>query len=127
MSRAAQKIVFVCSSLIDGNLINKIIEAKTLNEASLLFYGDYKVEPQQILGPFAKKKIKPIDSSNIPLIFSADTKRAYYNDWLVNAFILKEPKNYSYLIFVKRLDDSNKSPPKGTIIIPNSELRFIDE
>jgi hypothetical protein len=76
------------------------------------------------MGPFYKKRAQVLESTRV-LKFTNQTKRAQYNDWLVNAFILKEPVDQAYLVFIKRLDDKKLPTPKGTITVPVSELRFI--
>jgi hypothetical protein len=59
------------------------------------------------------------------LKFSNQTKKAIYNDWLVDAFLLQEPENQAYLVFIKRVDDKKLPSPKGTITVPITDLRFV--
>lgn len=80
--------------------------------------------PKEILGPFYKKRAQVIENTR-SLKFSNQTKKAVYNDWMVNAFLLKEPENQAYLVFIKRVDDKKLPIPKGTITVPISDLRFI--
>lgn len=127
MSRkGARQIVFVCASLADtGELITKIIPAESPDEASKAFVNEFTVQPKEVLGPFYKKRTRILESTRV-LKFGSENKPAVFNDWVVNAFLLKEPENHAYLIFVKRVDDDKSIPyPKGTIVVPVSELRFL--
>lgn len=123
--RGTRQIVFVCVSLAnDGNLISQIIAASSEDEAAKLFYDQYFIKPKDILGPFYRKR-KQVFENIRTLRFTNQTKKAIYNDWLVNAFLLQEPDGYAYLVFVKRMDDKKIPIPKGTITVPISDLRFI--
>lgn len=104
--------------------MTKVIPASSPEEASSLFVEHYSVSPKEILGPFYKKRAQVIENTRT-LKFSNQTKKAIYNDWMVNAFLLKEPENQAYLVFIKRIDDKKLPIPKGTITVPISDLRFI--
>lgn len=124
--RGERQIVFVCSSIDNfGNLNNKIIEAKNREDADILFTEQNGLKAKEILGPFYKKKIGVLDNPK-SIRISNTTKKAIYNNWFVTAFLLLEPENYAYLIFNKRIDDKKVSSPKGTIVVPFSDLRFCD-
>ena len=43
---------------------------------------------------------------------------------IVNAMFLKEPESHAFLVFIKRIDDKKIPFPKGTIVVPISDLRF---
>lgn len=122
-----KQIFFVCSSILDGNLISKIVSAQSEDEAFSLFNNSENVKPQIILGPFYKKRVKPIDNIQM-LKFSTDNKvrKGIYDDWIVNVFNLLEPANHAYLVFIKRVDDKKVSSPKGIIVIPLSKVRFLE-
>jgi len=123
--RGARQTVFVCAGISSNNeLITRIIAAETPKEATDLFVGQVGFQPKEVLGPFYKKKTQVIESSRI-LKFSNQTKKAHYNNWLVDAFLLQEPENQAYLVFIKRIDDKNLPSPKGTITVPVSDLRFL--
>lgn len=126
MSRkGARPIVFVCACVSSvGDLITKVIPANSPDEASKLFFEQYNVTPKEVMGPFYKKRAQVIENTRV-LKFSNQTKKAIYSDWYVNAFLLKEPENQAYLVFIKRVDDKKVPSPKGTITVPVSELRFI--
>lgn len=125
MSRkGARPTVFVCSCISIGELITKIIPANSPDEASQLFSEQYGMMPKEVLGPFYKKRAQVIESTRV-LKFSNQNKKAIYDDWYVNAFLLKEPENQAYLVFIKRVDDKKIPAPKGTITVPVSELRFV--
>jgi len=126
MSRkGARQTVFVCSSVTDGgDLLNKILAAETQDDAGKLFLEQTSCKAKEILGPFYKKRAQVIETTRV-LKFSNQTKKAIFNEWLVNAFLLKEPENHAYLVFIKRVDDKKASTPTGTITVPISDLRFI--
>lgn len=122
--RGTRPTFFVCVAIDNGNLITKVIAAATVVDAKTTFKTQYVVEPQEVMGPFFKKRAQVLENTRT-LKFSNQTKRAIYNDWLVNAFLLKEPENQAYLVFIKRNDDKKQPAPQGTIIVPVSELRFL--
>lgn len=125
MRKKLRQVVFVCSSISQsGELINKIIEANSVSEASLIFFEQYSLKAKEILGPFYRKKTQILENTRT-LKFSNQSRKAIYNDWIVNALFLKEPENYAYLVFIKRVDNKKMSPPKGTITVPISDLRFL--
>jgi hypothetical protein len=121
-----RKIFWVCSVITEDNkLLNNIINSNTQEEASSIFEQQNNgIKPKEILGPFYKKKTQILESTR-SLKFTSQSKKMYYNDWLVNALFLEEPKDCAYLIFVKRVDDKKLPHPKGAIITPISELRNI--
>lgn len=122
--RGVRQIVFVCSSISNqGELINKIIPAESQDDASKLFFEQFSIKPKEILGPFYKKRAQVLENTRT-LKFSNKTMKAIYNDWEVTAFLLNEPEKYAYLVFNKC--SGNKPVPKGTVVVPISDLRFID-
>jgi hypothetical protein len=126
MSRkGVRQVVYVCSSIGEnGDLINRIIAASSQDEAGNLFSEQTSLKAKEILGPFYKKKSHVLETTRM-LKFSNQTKKAIFNDWYVNAFLLKDPENQAYLVFIKRVDGKKASAPTGTIIVPISDLRFM--
>lgn len=123
--RGARQVVYVCSAITEGgDLLNKILPASTQEEAGKLFFEQTKNKAKEILGPFYKKRTQVFETTRT-LKFSNITKKAIFNDWMVNAFLLKEPEDHAYLVFIKRIDDKRASSPVGTIIVPISDLRFV--
>lgn len=123
--RGPRPLVFICACLTPNKeMIVKSIIAQTQAEASDLFKSQFLYSPQEILGPFLKKRTQVIETTR-ELKFSNQIKKAIYNDWVVNAFILQEPENQAYLVFLNRTDDKKVPIPKGTITVPISDLRFI--
>lgn len=123
--KGARPVVFVCAAIDTNNaLCTKIIEASNQEEAISLFKEQFSFEPREVLGPFFKKRAQVIENTRV-LKFSNENKQAIYNDWLVNAFLLSEPVNQAYLIFIKRTDGKKVPTPKGTITVPISDLRFL--
>lgn len=123
--KGPRQTFFVCASISeDGELITEIIAGTSPSEATQKFTDKFAIEPKNVLGPFFKKRAQVLENTRT-LQFTNQTKKAVYNDWLVNAFILKEPENQAYLVFIKRVDDKKMPTPKGTITVPVSDLRFI--
>ena len=120
--RGARQIVFVCSSIIDQKLVSHTIEATTTEEAVEIFLKEYQVKAQVVHGPFYRKKQGVLDNTR-SIKFTGQSKTAIYNDWLVNALILKDPENCAYLLFDKRVDDKKVPKPVGTFIVKLDDLR----
>jgi len=122
--KGARQIVFVCVALSPQNeLVMKTVAAPTPHEASALFAEQYHFPAKEVAGPFYKKRAQVIEATRT-LRFSEQIKRAEYNGWMVDAMLLKEPENRAYLLFIKRLDNKKQPAPKGTVIVPISDLRF---
>jgi len=123
-STRQRKNFFVCMAIINHELVHDTIAADTANVAIQYFENKFKIKPKETLGPFIKRKSKPVTiTSNIK--FDGKPRKALYQDWLVNCFTLKDPENCVFLIYLKNKDDASKQPPKGTTIVPISEVRFI--
>jgi hypothetical protein len=123
--KGPRQLVFVCASIAsNGDLITKVIPAASPAEATQMFTEQFSISPKEILGPFFKKRAQVLEVTR-ELKFTKETRKAVYNDWVVNAFILKEPENQAYLVFIKRADDKKLPLPKGTITVPVADLRFI--
>ena len=124
--RGPRPVVFVCIGMNPDKpeFISRVIRAVSQDEASALFLEHTKSKAQTIHGPFRPKRAQVLENTRT-LKFTDQSFKAFYNDWEVTAFILKEPENNAYLVFIKRADDKKIPPPKGTIIVPVSELRFI--
>lgn len=122
MDKKASRQVFVCVDY--SHEITKIIAAESSAEASKIFLEEFSFSPKEILGPFLKKKV-PVIQNIKELKFTNQTRKAIYNDWFVNAFLLKEPDETAYLVFLKRADDKKLPTPKGIVVVPVNDLRFI--
>lgn len=122
--RGSRQTFFVCASVSNGELVTQVVPAASPTEASETFQQKHACSPKQIMGPFYKKRTQVLESTRV-LNFTNEVKKAHFNDWLVNAFILKEPADQAFLVFVKRIDDKKTPIPKGTITVPLAELRFI--
>lgn len=120
-----KKNIFVCSAISsDSELISKDFIADSESEASNLFEKEFNLLPRIILGPFIKKKNKEVIQPKT-INFSKPSKRAIYNEWLVNAFEIKESEKESFIIYIKPIDNSKKQKINNTCIIPKSELTYI--
>lgn len=125
--REPRPVFFVCAAINveKTDVISKVIQAVSQNEAGSLFLEQAGVKASVIHGPFRPKKAQVIENTRSLKFTNEPQKQAFYNDWEVNAFVLKEPKEHAYLIFIKRIDGKKQSPPNGTIIVPISDLRFV--
>lgn len=123
--KGTRQTVFVCATITDNNeLLTQIIATESPKEAADIFLKQTSFPVKEVLGPFYKKKTQVIENTRV-LKFSNQTRKAIYNDWLVDAFLLQEPENQAYLVFIKRVDDKKLPSPKGTITVPITELRFM--
>jgi hypothetical protein len=123
--KGPRQTYFVCISMRAGeDFVSRVIPASSPQDASTAYKEQVGIEPKEILGPFFKKRAQVLENTRT-LKFTNKTKRAIYNDWVVNAFILKEPENQAYLVFISRVDNKPLPKPKGTITVPVSDLRFI--
>jgi len=126
--RGPRPVVFVCVAMHPtkpNEPISKVIQAVSQNEAASFFLEQFGIKAQTIHGPFRPKRAQVIESTR-SFKFGDKSITTEYNGWEVTAFFLKEPENHAYLIFVKRLDNQKVAPPKGTIIVPISELKIED-
>lgn len=128
MSRNGPRpVVFVCIGIdpeVPGEFISKVIQASSQEEASSFFLQQTGRRAKTIHGPFRPKRAQVLENTRT-LKFSDQTYKAIYNDWFVNAMILKEPEDHAYLVFIKRVDDKKQSAPKGTVVVPISDLRQV--
>jgi hypothetical protein len=124
-NRRSRPLYFVCAAVSgQGDLIVKTIPAISPKEAMDIFGKEFALAPQEVLGPFYKKRTQILESTRT-LKFSNQSKKALYNGWIVNAFMLKEPTDQAFLIFIKREDGKKLPLPKGTITAPIADLRFV--
>lgn len=124
--RGPRPVVFVCIGMNTekSEFVSRVIQAVSQEEAASFFFEQTKLKAQTIHGPFRPKRAQVLENTRT-LKFSDQSRKAIHNEWEVTAFILKEPENCAYLVFIKRVDDKKLPAPKGTVIVPVSELRFI--
>lgn len=127
--RGPRAVVFVCIALdLDKNeIISKVIKSVSQEEASSLFLDQTGIKATIIHGPFRPKRTQVLENTRTLKFSNNPQKKAIFNEWEVNALFLKEPENHAYLIFIKRVDDKKQTPPKGTVVVPISDLRIINE
>jgi len=127
MSKKGRQIFYVCIGSGDdvGEFVAKTIAAETPAEASSLFKEETLLDPREVLGPFYKKRTQVLETTRT-LKFTKQVNRAIYDNWVVNAFMLEEPENQAYLVFIGRTDGKKIPFPKGTITVPVSELRLVN-
>jgi hypothetical protein len=124
-NRSKKKNIFVCSAINNNlELISKYFEADSESDASKLFEKEFNFLPKIILGPFTKKKVLEV-SQEKTINFSNPSKKAIYNQWIVNAFEIKENDKECFIIYVKPVDNIKKQKINNTCIIPTSELTYI--
>lgn len=125
--RGARPIFFVCAAVSEqGELLTKIVNATTSLDAKKLFQGEFGVNPKEIMGPFHKKQTQILEvTRELKFVKNDKSRRAIYHDWLVDAFLLSDPPEHAYLVFQKRIDDKKVTPPKGTVTVPVTDLRFV--
>ena len=124
MKRGRRQLIFVCGDIIEGEMIMKAIPASSQAEVIQIFTDTYKKAPKIVLGGYYSQRTQVLETTRV-LKFSNQTKKAIYNDWMVNAFILTDPIDHAYLVFLKRMDDKKIPNPKGTITVPITDLRFL--
>jgi hypothetical protein len=111
-------------AIINHELVHDVIPAENSADAIKVFEEKFSSKPKEVLGPFIKRKSKPIQITT-SLKFDGKPRKAIYNGWLVNSFSLKEPENCVFIIFIKDTENLSRVPPKGTTIVPINEIRFI--
>jgi hypothetical protein len=107
------------------DFVSKSIQAVSQDEAASFFFEQTGMKAKVIHGPYRPKRAQVIENTRT-LKFASEQKKALYNDWEVNACFLKEPENHAYLVFIRRADGKKQPQPKGTIVVPISDLRFLE-
>ncbi len=127
--RGPRPVVFVCigSHENTGDFVSKVIQAISQDEASSLFFEMTNIKAKTIHGPFRPKRAQVIENTRTLKFSDRKQEKALYNEWEVNVLFLKEPENHAYLLFIKRVDGKKQPAPKGTIVVPISDLRFNNE
>ena len=125
--RGPRPVVYVCVGVDlekPEDPVVKQITATSQGEAASFFFEKTGTKAKTICGPYRPKREQVIENTRT-LKFTNEQKRAIYNDWEVNACFLKEPENHAYILFLKRVDGKQQPQPKGTIVVPVSDLRFL--
>ena len=122
--RIKKDIIYVCSAINENKLISHSIIAMSQKEASDIFYQKYQTLATEILGPFHEAKKQIFKNFKILKFSNTKPRKAIYNNWIVNAFILSEPVNCAYLLYVDKINDENIPFPTGTVVVPIDDLRF---
>jgi hypothetical protein len=127
--RGPRPVVYVCVGIDPNKLgepVSRQIQAASQVEAATLFFEQTKAKARTIHGPYRLKRAQVLENTR-SIKFAEQSRKAIYDNWEVTAFYLKEPENHAYLLFIKRIDEQKMPHPKGTIIVPVSELRFHNE
>lgn len=122
--KGPRPIEYVCCAAVDGKSVSKSLQATTSEEAIKLFEAEFKVQPDNVHGPYHRKREGILDNSR-EIEFSDVKKKAVYRDWHVLASYLKYPKDSAYLLFDKRVDGKKVPKPVGTFIVKLEELKEI--
>lgn len=122
-----RQIVYVCVGFdISANdCISRTISAATPQQAAEQFLQDTGVSAKDIHGPFKHKRTQVLRTTQTLRFADQAARPAIYREWQVNSFLLTEPENHAYLIFLHRTDGKKQTTPQGTIIVPITELRLL--
>jgi hypothetical protein len=124
--RGPRPVCFVCIAIdsAKGDIVSRVIQAASQTDAASFFSEQTGFSAKVIHGPFRPKRAQVMENTRT-LKFTSEQKKAVYNDWEVNAVFLKEPEDHAFLIFLKRTDGKKQPHPKGTIVVPISDLRIM--
>jgi hypothetical protein len=128
--RGPRPVFFVCAGVDPnkpGDVVSKSIQAASQTEAASLFFDMTKVKAKNIHGPFRPKRAQVMESTRSMKFTDQPSCNTIYDGCEVTVFFLKEPENHAYLVFTRRIDGQQKPLPKGTIIVPVSDLRINNE
>lgn len=104
-SKSAPKpIVWVCSEVVDSELVTEQVEAHTAQEARDIFNDKYGAEPSNVLGPYHISKSEAIGIANIPaenIRFGKERRDSVFNGWHGVAFDLENNPDAVYFIFIR--------------------------
>lgn len=126
--RGPRPVFFVCVGIDLEKVepVSRSIQSTSQVEAASLFLEMTKLKAKNIHGPFRQKRAQ-VMGNTYTMRFDSGGYKAIYDNCDVTAFNLKEPENHAYLIFNRRLDGGKTPLPKGTIIVPISDLRLNNE
>ncbi len=126
--RGPRPVVFVCVGIDREKMdvVSKQITAASQTEAASLFLEQTKIKAKTIHGPYRLKRAQVLENTRT-LKFTDKSYKTVYNGWEVNAFYLKEPENHAYLVFIRKIDEQAAAAPKGTFLVPISDLRIPNE
>jgi hypothetical protein len=125
--RGPRPVVFVCVAIDPnkpGDPVSKEIKAASQVEAASLFFEMMKVKAKNIHGPYRPKRQQVMENTRNMKFTDQPARKTIHDGCEVTVFFLKEPENHAYLVFTKRVDGQDRPLPKGTIIVPISDLRF---
>jgi len=126
--RGPRPVHFVCIGSDPDkapDFVSKSIQAASQDEAASFFFEQTGIKAKVIHGPYRPKRAQVIENTRTLKFSDKPQQKAIYNDWEVNVLFLKEPENHAYLLLIKRVDGKKQPTPKGTIVVPVSDLRFI--
>lgn len=121
--KGPRPVVYVCVGFDHEkvDVISRAITANSQNEAANLFLEQTKIKAKNIHGPYRPKRAQVLDNTRT-LRFGDKSVKTTYNGWEVNAFYLKEPENHAYLVFIRKIDEKAPAAPKGTFLVPVSDI-----
>jgi hypothetical protein len=126
--RGPRPVVYVCVGIDQTkvDVVSKQIQATSQQEAARLFLEQTSIKAKTIHGPYRPKRAQVLENTRT-LKFSDKSCKGVYNGWEVNIFYLKEPENHAYLVFIRKIDEQAPPAPKGTFLVPVSDLRSPNE
>lgn len=145
--RGPRPTYFVGAAIDDnGELILKSILSSSsdddevdLDEISKSWEEEFGLKPLKILGPFYEKKTSSsnvshkkkdnVDFNLDDLTFSGERKYGEFNGWEVIVQLLKNPKDYGWLIFKEEIggDDSRKKQKPASKAVKLDEINNLRE
>jgi hypothetical protein len=125
-SRGPRPVVFVVIGFnkTKTDIVSKVIQAASQEEASNFFQEQYGLQAKTIHGPFRPKRAQVLENTRTLKFSDQKQIKAIYREWEVSALILNEPADHAYLLFIRRLDGKKQPSPKGTVVVPISDLRI---
>lgn len=115
MSRRPRQIVFVCSAIINGNLISEMVERGAADDARDTFSVKHGVAPLTVLGPFYRKKMGVLKAHN-EIDLSGKSIKCQYDGWNVTAMVLNYPADTAWVFFNSRVDGKKMPKPQSVIL-----------
>lgn len=128
--KGPRPVVFVCAAIDPnkpGEIIQKQITAVSQVEAASFFLEMTKTKAKVIHGPYRPKRAQVMENTRSMKFTDQPSRKTIYDGCEVTVFFLKEPENHAYLVFIRRVDGGTQPLPRGTILVPVSDLRFQNE
>lgn len=116
MRRKERIIIYICSSIKDGNLISSQIETQTIEEALSIFEKENNIKAESIFGPFYRKRTSNLKKNSEIKFKIGKNIQAVYDNWNITAMPLITPENSVYVMFNNRIDNKKITKPNPTVL-----------